>query len=158
MGETEGEGEWEQVVAGESVGLLRALVLLVEVDLVPAHGAHVPLQHPLRQPRLRVVLKSSLLRLPTPVGRVRREKRDPDVCGHAVRADLGKVAAEDAVVEAVEEEEDAEVHPVVGLGAEDEVEAHQRRHDHQVAPDPQHVRHLVQQEEPLVHQPGRRCP
>ena len=77
----------------------------------------------------------------------------PDVCGHLICADFSAVAAEHAVVEAVEEEHDAHVHPDVRLDVEHEVEAEERGHHDGVADDAQAVADFVQQQEPLIHQP-----
>lgn len=71
--------------------------------------------------------------------------------GHRVGADFGEVTTDHAVVEAVEEQQQAELHGHVGLHEEEQREAEQRRHDHHVAHEAQRVRRLVDQQEPLVH-------
>ena len=69
---------------------------------------------------------------------------------HCVGAHFGEVAPDHAVVETVEEQQQAELHGHVGLHEEEQREAEERRHDHHVAHEAQDVRRLVDQEEPLV--------
>lgn len=74
-----------------------------------------------------------------------KHQTHPDMRCHLICAHLGQISAKDPIVEAIEDEEQAAVHPGVGLGTEQEVESHHRHHDDDVAYNPQATADLVDQ-------------
>ena len=72
--------------------------------------------------------------------------------GHLITAHFGKVSADDPEVEAVEEEQQPEVHGDLRLDEHEDVEAEQGAHDDEVTQDAHGVGHLVDHQEPLVNQ------
>lgn len=81
-------------------------------------------------------------------------KSHPNMWRHFIGTNLGQIPAEDPIVEAIEDEEQATVYPSVGLGTKQQVEAHHRHHNDDVTHHTQAAADLVDQQEPLIHLSG----
>lgn len=82
--------------------------------------------------------------------------------GHLVRADFGHVSSQHPVIQSVKHKQQPDVHPHVRRLVEHKVQPEEGKHHDDVPDDPQSVAQLVDEVEPLVHEPrsgaGQRLP